>query len=461
MRLPWPGTIIACDRERPSPDRLLRAGAPVALVEAGCGRRRGEPGAAPASPRAVGLTEIGGSAVGASYGMSPDTRTKLRERVKELTCLYGIAQIAARPDAPLETVLRDIVELVPRAWLYPQIASARIVLDGRSHALPGFREGPSRQAANIVVGGRVRGSIEVVYAEERPELDEGPFLREERKLIDAVAAQVASILEHREAAEEKANLQDQLRHADRLATIGQLAAGVAHELNEPLGAILGFAQLAKKCPGLPRQAKEDIEKIEASSLHARDIIKKLLVFGRQVPPQTTRVNLNRVVDEGLSFFKARCSKEAVELVLRLSPDLPEVTGDPGQLHQVLVNLVVNALQAMPSGGKLTVETSAGEGTVLLVVEDTGVGMSEKTMRDLFVPFFTTKGVGEGTGLGLPVAYGIVTSHGGTIRVKSALGQGSRFEIVLPAADRGRRGREPGPTDRPRARGKDVAGNVVD
>ena len=393
--------------------------------------------------------------------MPPDVKTKLRERVKELTCLYGIAQIAARPDIPLETVLRDIVELVPRAWLYPRIASARILLDGRSHSIPGFREGPCRQTASIVVAGRTRGAIEVVYAEERPEMDEGPFLREERRLIDAIAAQVASILEHHEAAQEKANLQDQLRHADRLATIGQLAAGVAHELNEPLGAILGFAQLAKKCAGLPRQAKEDIEKIEAGSLHARDIIKKLLVFGRQVPPQKTLVNLNRIVEEGLSFFKDRCAKDEVELALLLSPDLPEVTGDPGQLHQVLVNLVVNALQAMPNGGKLTVETSASEGAVLLAVEDAGIGMREETIEKLFVPFFTTKDVGEGTGLGLPVAYGIVTSHGGSIRVKSALGRGSRFEIALPSSERGRPDREPGPAGGSKAERKDISGNVVD
>jgi two-component system NtrC family sensor kinase len=391
--------------------------------------------------------------------LSPDTEAQLRERVKELTCLYGIARIAARPDIPLETVLRDIVELVPRAWLHPHIASARILLDGRSYSIPGFREGPCRQAASIAVAGRTRGAIEVVYAEERPEMDEGPFLREERKLIDAVAAQVASILEHREATEEKAKLQDQLRHADRLATIGQLAAGVAHELNEPLGAILGFAGLAKKCEGLPRQAKEDIEKIEASSLHARDIIKKLLVFGRQVPPRKTRVDLNRVVEEAISFFAARCIEEDVELALRLSPDLPAVTGDGGQLHQVLVNLVVNALQAMPDGGKLTVETGAGEGDVLLAVEDTGIGMSEETIGKLFVPFFTTKDIGEGTGLGLPVAYGIVASHGGSIRVKSALGRGSRFEIALPPAGRGRPDPEPWPAGGEAER-KDATGNVA-
>jgi signal transduction histidine kinase len=127
----------------------------------------------------------------------------------------------------------------------------------------------------------------------------------------------------------------------------------------------------------------------------------------------------------------------VELVLDLSPGLPEITADPAQLNQVLVNLVVNALQAMPGGGRLTVQTRAdvtsGEGHISLVVEDTGIGMSEDVIEKLFVPFFTTKDVGEGTGLGLPVAHGIVTSHGGTIRVDSAVGRGTRFGIALPLA----------------------------
>ena len=366
--------------------------------------------------------------------LSYSSKAALTERVKELTCLYGMAQIASQPDMSLEEIIPGIVELLPPAWQYPEIAFARIILDGISYTTQGFCECRQKQTAKIIVEGMPRGIVELVYVEEKPDLDEGPFLKEERNLIDAVARQVASVVERRQAEEDKLKLHNQLLHADRLATIGMLAAGVAHELNEPLGNILGFAQLAKKCPGIPASAKHDIGKIEAASLHAREIIQKLLVFARQAPPQKTHVNLNQVVEGGLYFFEARCAKEGIELIRLLSPDLPEITVDPGQLNQLLVNLVVNALQSMPGTGKITVQTRFSDHNVYLIVKDTGTGMSKEVLDKIFVPFFTTKDVGHGTGLGLPVVYGIVTAHGGTIDVKSEPGCGTRFEIQLPLAE---------------------------
>ena len=357
----------------------------------------------------------------------------LRERIKELTCLYGIARLAGQPDLSLEEILQSIAELLPPAWLYPEIASGKIVLDGRSFTTPGFGEGCHSQKSDIVVKGEKRGFVEVAYKEEKPKLDEGPFLKEERSLIDTVAREVAIIIQRRQAEEEKTRLQNQLMHADRLATIGQLAAGVAHELNEPLGSILGFAQLAKKSPELPDQAAEDIDKIESASLHAREVIKKLMLFARQMPPQKTQVDLNQLVEEGLYFLESRCAKEGIELVRSLSPDLPEITADRGQLTQVLVNLIVNAVQAMPEGGKLSVRTLPGKRHISFIVEDTGMGMSQEVVKKIFLPFFTTKEVDQGTGLGLAVVHGIVTSHGGSILVDSKPGLGTRFEIKLPLA----------------------------
>jgi signal transduction histidine kinase len=358
-------------------------------------------------------------------------QVELRERVKELTCLYGIAQLVERPEVAQDELLQDIVALLPPAWLHPEIAQARIIVDGRSYMTSGFQGGRHQQSANIVVKGERRGVVEVVYTEDRPELDEGPFLKEERNLIDAIAHELALIIERKKAEEDKIKLQEQLRHADRLATIGQLSAGIAHELNEPLGNILGFAELAKQVSGMPQQAEQDIQKIVKASLYAREIIRKLMLFARQMPQQNSHVDLNHIVAEALSFFEARFAKDGIKLVRALAANLPAIVADASQLTQVLVNLVVNAIQAMPAGGTLTVKTFVNAGRVALVVEDTGIGMSEEVMKQIFVPFFTTKGVGQGTGLGLPVVHGIVSAHGGSIQVQSQPGQGARFKIRLP------------------------------
>ncbi|TET83086.1 hypothetical protein E3J38_01085 [candidate division TA06 bacterium] len=358
----------------------------------------------------------------------------LRERVKELTCLHGIAQVSAQPDISLHEILERIVQLLPPAWQYPEITSARITVHGRSYSTSGFKDYPQKETADIIVQGEKRGVVEIVYSQKKPELDEGPFLREERRLIDAVAKQVVLIVERKKAEEDRVHLQDQLRHADRLATIGQLAAGIAHELNEPLGTILGFAQLTKKSSGLSEQTRKDIERIEMASLHAREVIRKLMMFARQMPSKRTKVNLNSLVEDGLYFLESRCVKEGIKLVRVLSPGLPDVTVDPAQLHQVLVNLAVNAIHAMPDGGKLIVQTASSKDYVSLIIEDTGIGMSKEVLKQIFIPFFTTKDVGQGTGLGLPVVHGIVTSHGGSIKVESKPGQGARFEVQLPVAE---------------------------
>jgi signal transduction histidine kinase len=360
-----------------------------------------------------------------------NTARRLRERVKELTCLYTMAQVSERFAAEPRTAIQRIAELIPPAWQYPEITSARITLDGIVYGTPGFGDGLQKQSAAIAIHGQRRGTVEVAYRETMPELDEGPFLREERALLEAIARQVALVLERRDAEEEKMRLHKQLMHADRLATIGQLAAGVAHELNEPLTNILGFAQLARKARGVPPKAGEDLRKIVDASLHARDIIKQLLLFARQTPTHVGPVDLNAVVSDGLGLFAHRFEKEAIQLVTDLPGGLPPLTADAGQLTQVIVNLVVNAVQAMPDGGTLTVETAADGTDLLCIVTDTGMGMTEEVLDRIFVPFFTTKDVDKGTGLGLPVVHGIVTSHGGTIEAQSNPGQGTRFTVRLP------------------------------
>ncbi len=359
------------------------------------------------------------------------THAALVERVKELTCLHGIARAVGRHDADVPTILREIVALLPPAWQYPESARARILLDGRAHATPGFEQVGASQSADIVVRGQSRGKVEVAYVDQRPPADEGPFLAEERALINSVARELSLLVEQRTVEEERTRLQEQLRHADRLATIGQLSAGVAHELNEPLATILGFAQLCRKHERLPGQAVADLDKIIGATLHAREIVKRLVHFARPRAPLREKVSLKRIVEEGIPLLEAPARTAGIEIRRRVDADLPEILADPNQLRQVLVNLMANAIQAMPGGGLLSLEAYAEKGCVVLAVEDQGSGMTAEVLERIFEPFFTTKDVEEGTGLGLPVVHGIVTAHGGTMRVRSEPGKGSRFEVHLP------------------------------
>jgi signal transduction histidine kinase len=206
---------------------------------------------------------------------------------------------------------------------------------------------------------------------------------------------------------------------------------VAHELNEPLVAILGFAQLLKGSPDLSTQATRDVEKIINASLHAREIIRKLMLFTRQMPAKKAKCDFNQLISEGLYFLESRCAKEGIVIIRQLEDGLPQFLADQSQLYQVLVNLAVNAVQAMPGGGKLTIRTRSDTDNVYLTVEDTGIGMDAEVQKQLFIPFFTTKDVGQGTGLGLAVVHGIVSAHAGSITVNSVVGKGSTFEVRLP------------------------------
>jgi signal transduction histidine kinase len=354
-----------------------------------------------------------------------------RERVKELTCLYEIARISSKQHLTVDEILSKIVTVLPPAWQYPEVTIGRIVLNDKEYATEENYSAQHVQKANVTIDNINRGFIEIIYKEDKPELDEGPFLQEERKLIDTIAREIAAIVERKQAEEDRKRLQEQLLHADRLATIGQLAAGVAHELNEPLGGILGFAQLAGKHPDLPEQVEKDLGKIESATLHAREVIRKLMLFSRQSPPSKRKINLNDLIEDGLYFLESRCAKAGIVVTRNLSTNLPEITADPAQINQVLINLVVNAVQAMEEGGTLSVDTLYESDFVYLTVTDTGSGISPEMKKKIFIPFYTTKDIGEGTGLGLAVVHGIVRSHGGSIEIDSQLEEGTKFIIRLP------------------------------
>ena len=355
----------------------------------------------------------------------------LGERVKELSTIYQITHLGAEINKSLDDVLSGAVDIIPPGFLRPELACCKIVYSNEEFKSRNYEIPKHILREDIVVGGENIGYIEVGYTQEANNLDKGPFLKEERPMLMTVARELSLIAERKQFQDERERFQQQLLHADRLVTVGQLTAGVAHELNEPLGGILGFAQLIKKYGDINESVARDIDKIINASLHAREIIRKLMLFSRQTPPEKKLFDINERINDGLYLLENRINKSNIVLVREFSEDLPLIKLDPSQINQVLVNLVVNAIQAMPDGGTLTIKTDKSINAVVLVIADTGIGMTPEQIDRIFIPFFTTKDINEGTGLGLPVALGIVQSHGGTINVKSLPGRGSEFIIKFP------------------------------
>jgi two-component system, NtrC family, sensor kinase len=365
--------------------------------------------------------------------MAEDTDRALRERVKELECLYEVSRVLGKAGTGVDELVSALVRIIPGGFQYPDMAGARIRVGPILRASPGFRGDGLLLSVAVPDSGGGEGRIQVSYPPEITERDAKPFLPEEDQLLEKIASELALAAGRLRAAEETARLETQLRHADRLTTVGVLAAGIAHELNEPLSTILGFAQLVRRTPGIPPGAVRDVSRIVDSALHAREVIRRLLGFGRAAPAAAEMCRLDAVVGSALDFLEPRCKAEGITVRREMEAGEAGITAVPTEIRQVVVNLAVNAIQAMPGGGTLYVRTGVEGGWYRLEVEDTGVGMPAHVLDRVFTPFFTTKEAGRGTGLGLPVAHGIVTSRRGTLSAASEAGKGSRFTVRLPLA----------------------------
>jgi two-component system NtrC family sensor kinase len=227
-----------------------------------------------------------------------------------------------------------------------------------------------------------------------------------------------------------------LMESDRLAAVGELVAGVAHEVNNPLSSISAFAQLLLRDGGLSAAQRDSIEVIKSETLRASQVVKDLLAFARRSEPQREPLDLNGVVSRTLRLRGYQLASNKITIESELAVELPSVIGDARQLQQVCLNLVTNAVQAMATlgGGTLFVSTRRQGMDVVLDMRDTGPGIPDDARAHIFEPFFTTKGEGEGTGLGLSVSYGIITAHGGTIEVANTSRAGTTFRVMLPAAE---------------------------
>jgi two-component system NtrC family sensor kinase len=288
-------------------------------------------------------------------------------------------------------------------------------LFGREAPCPGCPLGPSLVE-------KPKKPFELVHAERIYELSLFPMEDEP-----------VAVCAYRDVTDERA-LTRRLVESEKMIAIGSLAGGVAHEINNPLGGILAFAQLMKREPQRPAGDLESLSLIEESALRCKRIVESLLKFSRRSKIEDRRnFDPSRCVEDAALLFRAQIKKyPKCKLELSLASGLPEIYGDPAQLGQVVLNLLQNGLQALDKGvGTLTVTTGTRDAHCWLSVRDEGCGIPPENLSRIFEPHFTTKPPGEGTGLGLSIAYRIVEDHGGHFVVDSTPGKGSTFTVMIP------------------------------
>jgi signal transduction histidine kinase len=235
---------------------------------------------------------------------------------------------------------------------------------------------------------------------------------------------------------EKEKMEKQMLQTEKIASLGRLVAGIAHEINNPIGIMLGYSQVLLKELEPNSRHYEDMKTMEKQALSCKKIVEDLLNFSRTEKRVNIEVDVNANIKEALSLVTKHFSKRNISIVFEAGPDSPRIMGDPNKLHQLFLNLAMNAVDAMQDGGRLTISAgiidSESERMVEVIFKDTGCGINQDDIGRIFDPFFTTKEVGKGTGLGLSVSYGIVKDHKGEISVESEVGKGSAFHIVFPA-----------------------------
>ncbi len=489
----------------------------------------------------------------------------LGKRVKELNCLYGISRLVEKPGISLGEVLQGTVDLIPSSWQYPEITCVRIILKGQEYKTANFRETVWKQASDITVHDKRIGTVEVYYLVEKPEGDEGPFLKEERDLIFAICERLGRIITRaqtkealreseerfRELAEllpetiyemdargnltfvnhkafedfqynqqdfdqglngfdliipegrdramknmqkilrgenaglqevtalrkdgstfpalfhstailregkvvglrgfviditERKKLESQLIQAQKMEAIGRLSGGIAHDFNNLLTTIIGYSELMFEDLSDNDPLRKFLAEIIKAGNSAASLTRQLLAFSRKQVFELEVFDLNEEITD-LKKMLQRLIGEDVRLDTFLTPKLGKIKADQAQMQQVIINLAVNARDAMPRGGKLTIETADVDldesyvrehdvklepgPYVMLSVSDTGIGMDKETQDNIFEPFFTTKEKGKGTGLGLATVYGIVKQSDGYIWVYSETGKGTAFKIYMP------------------------------
>jgi len=354
----------------------------------------------------------------------------LKERIKELTCLYEVSSIIVNNDyKELDKTLYSIALSLRKSLQFSKHATVEINSEPFhliSSALPKktvFIEN------SISIFNESRGFIKIHYPATN--FTKKDFLKEEKKLLKNVAINVGDLLERVAIRENEAVMKRKMEHADRLSILGEITAGIAHELNTPLANILGFAELLKSKEPKTTQASQDLDKIINSAIFSREVVKKLMFFACEMPQNFGHTDIVPVINEAMNLLAPTFKKNEVKYKVNLPKGEVLMKADTIQLTQVIFNVVLNAIYFSPKNSLITISLEETKKKITLKISDEGPGIAPENAQKIFQPFFTTKTVGDGSGLGLSVVHGIIRSHGGTIDYQPNIPTGAIFIITFP------------------------------
>jgi len=356
-------------------------------------------------------------------------KDKLKERIKELTCLYEVTSIIANSDFDqLEKSLEAIVYSLKNAWQFDQVTQVHLSLDEFTIETEGFRDTMTLMRSDIKIFNQISGVIKVGYPEDR--YFYADFLEEEKDLLNNVTIAIGNLLERKQIRESEAKVKRQIERADRLHILGEITAGIAHELNTPLANILGFTELLKERIS-DTEALRDLDKIVENAIFSREIVKKLMFFACEMPQEMQPVELNPIINSTLKLLTPSFRAKEIKLKKKFSASNIRLRADKVQFTQVLFNLVMNAIYYSPVKGTVGVSINEKGKKIQICISDEGEGIDPKIEDKIFEPFFTTKPLGEGSGLGLSVVHGIISSHKGTIEHRPNKPNGTVFVLDFP------------------------------
>ncbi len=367
---------------------------------------------------------------------------QLSERVKELNCLYGISKLVEDKNSSLDGILQGVVELVPPAWQYPEIACASIKLKTSHFETANFRETRWKQAESIMVNGERFGTIEVCYLAERPASDEGPFLKEERKLVHGVAERLGHIIEHKLAEDRLQSLyEEEKKLRERLQAEMQgrvdFTRNLIHELKTPLTSLVATSQLLfeeernKKLGKLAGYVWEGANSLNNRIDELHDVVKgEIGKLDLDLKPLGLGETLSSLVEE----TRALARQHGVAINLKLPDSLPMVYADAARVRQIVLNLLNNAFKYASEGGRVDIRATSNSSFVTVEVRDHGPGIAGQLQEHLFESGYQMAPQGKrsgGLGIGLTLCKLLTELHGGKIWVKSQPGKGSSFFFTLP------------------------------